>query len=193
MHSSKKYQMKRNRYSSSSASDIEAQESNRPKRWKPNSKNSCIEEMPQMDDLENFSLKDLGRVLIAFKNETRSTLKGLSNLFTQFRLEIQHEVKMAKENADEILTSLNSAWTEIEDLQKQVSEQNVIIKSLNTKVDNLQLRLDSEKQKQLHLDAYSRRENLRLIGVPKEEDKNDEQTEKTVTDILMRWAFCMKA
>ena len=101
--------MKRNRYSSSSASDSEAQESNRPKGRKPDSKNPRIEEMPQMDDLENFSLKDLGRVLIAFKNETRSTLEGLSNSFTQFRLEIQHEVKMVKENANEIQTSLNSA------------------------------------------------------------------------------------
>ena len=137
-----------------------------------------------MDDLENFSLKDLGRVLITFKNETRSTLEGLSNSFTQFRLEIRQEVKMVKENANEIQTSLNSASTEIENLQKQVSEQNVIIKSLNTKVDNLKLRLDSEKQKRLHLDAYSRHENLRLIGVPEEEDENDEQTEKTVGDIL---------
>ena len=64
-----------------------------------------------MDDLENFSLKDLGRVLIAFRNETKSTLEGQSNSFTQFRLEIQHEVKMVKENAKEIKTSLNSAWT----------------------------------------------------------------------------------
>ena len=151
--------MKRNIYSSSSASDSETQENNRPKGRKPDSKNPRTKEMAQMDDLENFSLKDLGRVLIAFKNETRSTREGLSNSFTQFRLEIQYEVKMVKENANKIQTSLNSAWTEIEDLQKQVSEQNVIIKSLNTKVDNLQLRLDSEKQKQLHLDAYSRHES----------------------------------
>ena len=88
---------------------------------------------------------------------------------------------MVKENSNEIQTSLKSAWTEIEDLEKQVSEQNVIIKSLNTKVDNLQLRLDSEKQKRLHLDAYSRRENLRLTGVPEEQDENDEQTEKTTS------------
>ena len=184
--------MKRNRYSFNSASDSEAQERNRPKGRKPDSKNPRIEEMSQMDDLENFSLKDLGMVLIVLKNETRSTLEGLSNSFTQFRLEIQHEVKMVKENANEIQTSLNSAWTEIEDLQKQVSEQNVIIKSLNTKVDNLQLLLDSGKQKRLHLDAYSCRENLRLIGVPEEEDENDEQTEKTET-FWMRWAFCVKA
>ena len=111
--------MKRNRYSSSSASDSEAQESNRPKGKpdrKPDSKNPRTEEMPQIDDLENFSLMDLGRVLTAFKNETRSTLEGLSNSFTQFRLEIQHGVKMAKENANELQTSLKSAWTEIEEL-----------------------------------------------------------------------------
>ena len=104
--------MKRNRYSCSSASDSEAQESNRPKgklNRKPGSKNPRKEEMPQMDYLENFSLKDLGRVLIAFKNETRSTLEGLSNSFTQFKLGIQHEVKMVKENANELQTSLKSA------------------------------------------------------------------------------------
>ena len=59
-------------------------------------------------------------------------------------------------------------------------------------MDNLQLRLDSEKQKRLHLDAYSRRENLRLIGVPEEEDENDEQTEKTET-FWTRWVYCVKA
>ena len=63
--------MKRNRYSSSSASDSEAQESNRPKDRKPDSTNPLMEEMPQMDDLENFSLKDLGRVLIVFKNSRK--------------------------------------------------------------------------------------------------------------------------
>ena len=49
--------MKRNRYSSSSVSDSEAQESNWPKRKlhrKPDPKNAHIEEMPQMDDPENL-------------------------------------------------------------------------------------------------------------------------------------------
>ena len=81
--------------------------------------------MPQMDDLEDFSLKDLSRVLTAFKNETRSTLEGLSNSFTQCTLEIQHEVKMVKENANKLQTSLKLARTEIEELQKQVSEHQV--------------------------------------------------------------------
>ena len=115
--------------------------------------------MPQMNDTENFRLNNLSRVLIACKNETKSILDGKSSSFTQFRLKIHHEVKIIKENANELQTSVKWAWTEIEELQKQVSEQKIIIKSLNTKVDNLLLRLDSEKQKRLHLDAYSRREN----------------------------------
>ena len=54
----------------------------------------------------------------------------------------------------------------------------------NKKVGNLQLRLDSEKHKRHHLDAYSRRENLRLTGLPEEEDENDENDENTVIDTL---------
>ena len=72
---------------------------------------------------------------------------------------------MVKENASELQTSLKSAWTETEELQNQVTEQNVIIKPLNTKVDNLQLRLDSEKQKRLHLKSSNYLNALKLFSL----------------------------
>ena len=64
------------------------------------------------------------------------------------------------------------------------------IQILKTDVNNLKRNVESEKQKRLHLDFYSRRENLRLIGVKENGDdecvkeNGDEDCEKLVRKIL---------
>ena len=61
---------------------------------------------------------------------------------------------------------------------------------LKTDVNNLKRNVESEKQKRFHLDFYSRRENLRLIGVKENGDdecvkeNGDEGCEKLVRKIL---------
>ena len=49
----------------------------------------------------------------------------------------------------------------------------------------LQAELESEKQKRLQLDFYSRRENLRLVGIKEEEG---EEPEDVVREILQQMA-----
>ena len=61
--------------------------------------------------------------------------------------------------------SLGRAWAELEALQAEMLEQKAEIQILKTEVNNLKRNVESEKQKRLHLDFYSRRENLILIGV----------------------------
>ena len=67
-------------------------------------------------------------------------------------------------------------------------EQKAEIQILQTDVDKRNV--ESEKQKRLHLDFYSRRENLRLIGVKENGDdecvkeNGDKDCEKLVRKIL---------
>ena len=69
-------------------------------------------------------------------------------------------------------------------------EQKAEIQILKTDVNNLKRNVESEKQKRLHLDFYSRRENLRLIGVKENGDdecvkeNGNEDCEKLVRKIL---------
>ena len=113
---------------------------------------------------ENFGLKDLGTLLLSFKHETASTLTSLNTAFNQFRLELQGEMKLVRDEMVEQKNSLDHAWAELEALQAEMLEQKAEIKILKTDANNLERNVESEKQKRLHLDFYSQRENLRLIG-----------------------------
>ena len=69
-------------------------------------------------------------------------------------------------------------------------EQKAEIQILKTDVNNLERNVESEKQKRLHLNFYSRRKNLRLIGVRENGDdecvteNGNEDCEKLVRKIL---------
>ena len=44
-----------------------------------------------------FSLEDLGTMLLSFKHETTSDLTSLNTAFNQFRLELQGEMKLVRD------------------------------------------------------------------------------------------------
>ena len=111
-------------------------------------------------------------------------------LFNKFRLELQGEMKLVRDKMVEQKNSLDRAWADVETWQAEMMEQKAEIQILKTDVNNLKRNVESKKQKRLHLDFYSRRENLRLIGVKENGDdecvkeNGDEDCEKLVRNIL---------
>ena len=79
-------------------------------------------------------------------------------------------------------TSLEGSWVEIEALKGASDQQNATIARLEKSVKSLQAELESEKQKQLHLDFYSCRENLRLVGI----EEDGEEPEDVIHEILQQ-------
>ena len=122
--------MKRIRNSSSSLSDWAPVEDRRS--CKPEPKNLRLEDtgLPAMNPLveleglgENFGLKDLGTMLLSFKHETTSTLTSLNTVFNQFRLGLQGEMKLVREEMVEQKNSFDRAWAEVEALQAEMMEK----------------------------------------------------------------------
>ena len=70
---------------------------------------------------------------------------------------------------------------EIEALKTEVSEKTVVIDKLDKIVKALQASLEAEKRQRLLLNSYSRRENLRLVGI---EENEGEDTEVLVREML---------
>ena len=95
-------------------------------------------------------------------------------------------MKLVQDEMVEQKNTLNRAWAELEALQAEMLEQKAEIQILKTDVNNLKRNVESEKQKRFHLDFYSRRENLRLIGIKENGDdecvkeNGDEDCEKLV-------------
>ena len=74
----------------------------------------------------------------------------------------------------DVKTSINGAWMEIEVLKKEVSEKTVAIDQLDKTVKSLQASFEAEKRQRLLLDSYSRRENLKLVGIEENEGGDKE-------------------
>ena len=78
-------------------------------------------------------------------------------------------------------TSLRNAWLEIESLKEDAEGKKQKIEELDKQVRTLKAEMEAEKQKRIQMDMYSRRENLRLIGI---QEKEQEDVEKIVRGIL---------
>ena len=79
---------------------------------------------------KNFSLKDRGAPLLSFKHETTNTITSLNTAFNQFRLELQEEMKLIRDEMVEQKNSSDRAWAEVEALQAEMVEQKAEIQIL---------------------------------------------------------------
>ena len=102
--------------SSSSLSDCDPVENRRS--CKPELKYLRLEDtgLPTMNPLveleglgENFGLEDLGTLFLSFKYETTSIFTSLNTAFNQFRLELQGEMKLVRDEMVEQKNSLDRA------------------------------------------------------------------------------------
>ena len=188
--------MKRIRNSSSSASETELaphQELNNKKRnsFKPERKQFRFdtkgpimteeEAIPEESLGSDFGFKELGMMLKSFKEQTGLQFDRLSTTVMEMWLQLQEQIKCVHDDVADVKTSINGTWMEIEVLKKEVSEKTVVIDQLDKTVKSLQASLEAEKRRRLLLDSYSRRENLRLVGM---EENEDEDTEGLVREIL---------
>ena len=100
---------------------------------------------------------------------------------SEMQFQMQEQMKIIVDDVTGMKTSLEEAWVEIEALKSTCDQQNATIARPEKSVKSLQAELESGKQKRLHLDFYSRIENLRLVGIEEEEG---EEPEDVVREIL---------
>jgi len=91
---------------------------------------------------------------------------------------INENVIQMKESIAHLTTSLQFTQGELDDLKKQSKEQQLELKEIQKKLDEMQLIKEENKQlkkKLVALEAYGRRENLIFTGIPEGEDDNCHQ------------------
>ena len=107
-------------------------------------------------------------MLLSFKEQTNRHLEGISTTVSEMQFQMQEQMNIIVDDVTGMKTSLEGAWVEIEALKSASDQQNATIARLEKSVKSLQAELESEKQKRLYLDFYSRRENLMLVGIEEE-------------------------
>ena len=86
--------------------------------------------------------------------------------------DVNARLSILKNATDDLRTSLDAAWVDIEAL-KQLYEQNKLqLAELAEWKCRLQTEVSATKARAIKLDNYTRRENIRLLNVPESQDEN---------------------
>ena len=109
---------------------------------------------------------------------------GLSKIQTDMdilRHDVKVEIQNVKQTVHELKKSMELVWAKVDELAESLIGQEENSKGLRTEVSELRQTLEMEKAKNLTLENYSRRENLRLMNLP---EKPEENLRSVVRDII---------
>ena len=125
------------------------------------------------------SLESIASGIKALNEEMEQNFKQLNDELIVLIIEMKREMAEIKKTTREIEKSLESAWAVIEDLreedQKQKvtqNQQNAEVEAIKREVNQLKNELEREKERNIALENYTRRENIRIMNIPETEDGN---------------------
>ena len=104
----------------------------------------------------------------------------LSNELSAFRLEIQAEVKCIKENLSEQAKSLNELWTRNEEQEDKLHTFEKQQGETEKEIAELKEKLKEQKQRNINLEANTRRENLIFRNIPEGENEDAGETNREI-------------
>ena len=115
-------------------------------------------------DLENISLKALFTQVSSMKRDIDSGLDIIKTNMESLRLEIQHDMKMMRTDIEEDKRSVNRSWEEIEEMKSLMSKRCEDVDVMKVEVLLLEWQVKKERDKNMRLEQYTRRENIRLLN-----------------------------
>ena len=90
----------------------------------------------------------------------------------------------------EVRRSLDNAWLEIKDSKSNMAKANEGIAIMKAEISSLKDQLKLEREKNVKLEQYTRREILRLLSVQETEEENTEQLFTDTNENGVRSAKC---
>ena len=132
---------------------------------------SSSSSMSDISDSE-LSLKCIMEKLESIQQSLDSNFAEAMSEINSLRADVNAQLSILKNNTDDLKTSLDAAWIEIEALKQQDEQNKVQLTQLETDNARLQAEVSAAKARAVKLENYTRRENIRLLNVPENEDEN---------------------
>ena len=117
------------------------------------------------------------KVISTILEQNLETVKSFISMMIS---EVKKEVELVKNENEELKKSLQFSQEEIDDLKNTVKRQSQEIKTLQEKTE----KTDELAEKVRVQDDMSRRNNLRMEGMPEKETENYEQTQAQIETLL---------
>lgn len=88
------------------------------------------------------------------------------------RADVNARLSILKNTTDDLKTSLDAAWVEIEALKQQDEQNKLQLAELEKEKSQLQAEVSATQARAIKLENYTKRENIRLLNVPENQDEN---------------------
>ena len=85
------------------------------------------------------------------------------------------DIKLIRDDAEGVKTSIHKAWEDIEENKSNLTSNGKRTAELSATCETLKDQLNAGKQRNLKLEQYSRRENIRLLFVKEDDEENTEE------------------
>ena len=129
--------------------------------------------MAEVTEASDVTLRDILMQLNGIKGDFDSSFGDLRQDIQTTRTELQRDIKIVRDEVDEFRKSLENVWAAVDDNKEKFALHAQEIASLKSAYATLKDEVNLQRQKNLQLERYTRRENIRLLYV---EEKDDEDT-----------------
>lgn len=144
-------------------------------------------ERPEMASSE-ITLDKIHSTLETLATRIDNRFSEISEELTSFRLEAQEQIKSMKEEISQLGKSLNELWGRHEEADTKVRTIEGLQKTMVDEIKNLMMELRKEKDRNLQLEAYTRRENLIFKNIPETERENKKEV-RSLTSSTTSWKW----
>ena len=136
------------------------------------------------DGHSEITLKSIMQKLECIQESLDSNFAAAMCDINSVRADINARLSILKDTTDDLKTSLDAAWVEIEVLKQQDEQNKLQLADFVKENEQLRAELSSTKARVIKLDNYSRRENIRLLNVPENQDENCKQILRGVMAVV---------
>lgn len=130
------------------------------------------------------SLKSVMEKLDCIQQSLDSNFAEAMGEINNLRTDVNAKLLILKNDTDELKTSLDAAWIEIEALKQQDDQNKLQLQQLQEDNAHLEADLAAAKARAIKLENYTRRENIRLLNVPENEEENCKEIVREVMDAV---------
>ena len=120
------------------------------------------------------TIKDLFVQLNMMKHNFERDFSGLRSDIEPFRLELQNDLKSLNDGVNKMESSVKNARKEINDVKSNMDSSQQDTENRKATVKSLKAELELQKQRNIKLEQYTHRENIRLLFVEEQPEENTE-------------------
>ena len=137
------------------------------------------EHQKSMEDVKEVTLKDVFVQLNCMKRDVDTRFTAVNENMEHIKHQLRNDIKLLRDDLEEIKGSLNNAWEEIHNIKGNMASADIV--GMKSEIQILKDQLKVEKDRNVKLEQYTCRENIRLLNVA---EGKDEDTEKLFIKVL---------